>query len=358
MSPFEQALRALPKAELHVHLDGSLRLQTLSDLDRVLNTGLPRGDLDAIRAELKLGAIRGSLEDYLRGFERSLAVLQTAPGLRRVAQELVEDAARESIHHLEVRLCPDLHCERGLSTSDVLEAVRVGLTEGERRFGISFGILVSAMRHRSEKDSERLAELAVSWKERGVVGFDLAGIETENPCRVHRAAFARVKRAGLGLTLHAGEVTSAQAVADALDCGADRIGHGTQLRDDPALLQRFVENAVPLEMCPSSNVQTGAVAGYEDHPALHYLRAGLRVCVNTDNRLMSQTTVTDELMHLFRVHGLSWDEAIKLCYNSFFSCFISDDRKEELSQRLELMASKLAPSMDSNVGRHDGRSAR
>lgn len=348
MSSFEQALRALPKAELHVHLDGSLRLQTLSDLDRVLNTGLPRAGLDAIRTELKLGAIHGSLEDYLQGFTRSLAVLQTAPGLRRVAQELVEDAARESIHHLEVRLCPDLHCERGLSTSDVLEAVRVGLAEGERRFGISFGILVSAMRHRSEKDSERLAELAVSWKDRGVVGFDLAGIETGNPCHVHTAALARVKKAALGLTLHAGEVTSARAVAEALDCGADRIGHGTQLRDDPALLERLVESAVPLEMCPSSNVQTGAVAGYNDHPALDYLRAGLCVCINTDSRLMSQTTVTDELMHLFRAHRLTWKEAITLCDNSFFSCFISEERKKELSQRLELMAAKLKPLIETS----------
>ncbi|MEO0811238.1 MAG: adenosine deaminase, partial [Myxococcota bacterium] len=322
---------------------GSIRPQTLLDLARVARLDPIAKSADAVIGALGAGQVFDSLPHYLELFSHTLPVMQRAPALRRIAHELVEDAARDGVHHVEVRFCPDLHVGSGLSLDAVMEAVCVGLQEGQRRFAVSWGLIVTALRQEPAERSEALAQLAAQWSERGVVGFDLAGKEDGYPCSVHQRAFEIAKDAGLGLTIHAGEVTGPATIAAALERGAERIGHGTNLRDDPALLERFREERIPLEMCPSSNVQTRSVTGYEDNPALDYLRGGLEVTINTDSRLISNTTVTDELMHLRRAHAMSWDEAKRLAQASFRAAFVDESRREELIARVPTMAARLEP---------------
>lgn len=267
--------------------------------------------------------------------------MQTESALRRIAHELVEDAARESIHHLEVRFCPALHTAAGLTPEQVLGAVREGLEEGQRKYEVSYGMIVSGLRERGGEASLAMARLAAEWRDRRVVAFDLAGPEVGFPARDHAEAIRSAKAAGLHLTLHAGEVTDAAAVVDALERGADRIGHGVHLRDDPGLLDAFAERGVALEMCPSSNVQTRSVASYEDHPIVDFHRRGIPVTVNTDSRLVSLTTVTDEFLHLREHHALTWDEVVELCKNSFRYAFLSEPKREELVARVDTVAAKL-----------------
>ncbi|MEO1173265.1 MAG: adenosine deaminase, partial [Myxococcota bacterium] len=223
---FPAAVRALPKAELHVHLDGSPRAQTLLDLAWAAKREPIADSPDGLVAALRAGNVFQSLEHYIAAFVQTISLMQTAPALRRIAHELMEDAAREAIHHLEVRFCPDLHTREGLSRDQVLEAVVAGLEEGKRKWELSYGVIVSGLREQGPEASLEMAQLAVAWRDRGVVAFDLAGPETGFPAREHEEAIRLARSAGLHLTLHAGEVTDAEAVREAVDLGTERIGHG------------------------------------------------------------------------------------------------------------------------------------
>lgn len=344
MTGFFEALRALPKAELHVHLDGSVRPQTLLDLAHVQRLEAPAARAEAVAEAIGAGRLFDDLPGYLAVFGQTLPVMQTEPALRRIAQELVEDAARDGVHHLEVRFCPDLHVKRGLDPDAVLNAVIDGLREGQRRLAVSFGIIVTALRNHTAEESAALAGLAARFRDRSVVAFDLAGTEEGFPSTLHQRAFDIAREAGLKLTIHAGEAAGPESIAAALECGADRIGHGTHLREDPALLERVRDAQVPLETCPSSNVQTRSVASYADHPALDYHRKGLVVTVNTDSRLISNTTVSAELMHLHEAHALTWDEAQALARASFRAAFIDESRRAELLGRVDTVAARLRAS--------------
>ncbi len=341
MTDFAEALRALPKAELHVHLDGSIRPQTLLDLYRVAGRDAPAARAEQVATAIGAGRQFDGLPDYLKVFDHTLPAMQTEPALRRVAQELVEDAARDGVHHIEVRFCPDLHRKGGLEHDAILTAVTDGLREGERRLGVSFGVIVTALRNRDSAESEALARLAARFSDRAVVAFDLAGDEEGFPCHVHRTAFDLARDAGLKLTLHAGEVAGPEAIAEALEQGAHRIGHGTHLRDDPMLLERVREAQIPLEMCPTSNVQTRSVESYSDHPALDYHRQGIAVTVSTDARLISNTTVSGELARLRESHRMTWEEAQALARASFQAAFIDETRRSELIGRVATIAGRL-----------------
>lgn len=337
-------LGTLPKAELHVHLEGSIRLDTLLDLARVQRVALASRNPEVLAKTLRLGEPFEDLAAHLDVFETTVSVLQSAPALRRVAHEIVEDAARDQVHHLELRLCPDLHRDGGLTQDEVLSAVLAGLTEGERRFAVSFGVIITAMRERPPAESQRLSKLAGMWSERGVVGFDLAGLEPEVAATVHRDALRMAQLEGLGTTIHAGEAAGPDSVAEALELGADRIGHGTRSREDPGLAAECAKRAIPFEMCPSSNVQTGAVGEIADHPALDYLRAGIAVSIHTDNRLVSQTNVTRELVLLWRHGAMTWPEAVALCRNSLESAFLPEGRRRQLCSRLDTVVQRLEGS--------------
>jgi adenosine deaminase len=318
-------IRAWPKAELHCHLDGSLRLSTMLELAREqgkMNL-LPAGTERELHAILRQIDDSETLAAFLAWFRYTLPLMQTKDALRRIAYELAEDNAAENVRYLEVRYGPILHTEEGLSLEEVNDAVLAGLADAERDFGIRSNVIVCGLRDRYESASLRQAELAVAYRERGVVGFDLAGGEAGNPPKHHLHAFYYARNQLVNLTIHAGESWGPDSIRQALFfCGAHRIGHGTTLHEDPDLLQYFVDHQIPLEICPTSNVQTHVVSGYESHPLVEYIRAGVPVTINTDNRLFSRTTVSDEL-HRIHVHcGVTEDELRTVVLNGFRFAFL------------------------------------
>jgi len=324
-------LHSLPKTDLHVHLDGSLRPGTIFDLARQQKRRLPVRDEAALAAFLAGLTTGVSLPEYLKAFDLTLRVLQERRALVRAAFELAEDNHRENVRYLEVRYCPALHTRRGLTMEETVEAVREGLRRARRRYGIESGIIICGIRHKSPRVSLRLAQVAVAYSGRGVVGFDLAGAERDFPAKAHRRAFALVSKNNLNVTVHAGEAFGPASISQALHYGgAHRIGHGTRLGEDRRILDYVNDHRIPLEMCLTSNVQTGAVKHTRSHPFFGYLKRGLRVTLNTDNRLVSGTTMTDELERATRAFGLSPNDVRHLLVNGFKSAFLPVGQKAQL----------------------------
>ncbi len=327
-------LHALPKTDLHVHLDGSIRPGTLLALARDQGVRLPvrsAADLRRFLSGLTSGV---SLTRYLKAFDLTLKVLQEREALERAAFELAEDAHGEQVRYMEVRYCPALHTRHGLSMEETVEAVTVGLERARLRYGIHTGTIVCGIRHLSPRLSLRLAELAVAYYGNGVVGFDLAGAEKDYPAKAHRKAFDHVVRNNVNVTVHAGEAFGPESIAQALHyCGAHRIGHGTRLREDPAILRFVNDHRIPLEMCLTSNVQTGAVSGLRRHPFREYLGVGLRVTLNTDNRLVSSTTMTRELDRAVAALRLRPADVRHVLLNGFKSAFLPFRQKGEILLR-------------------------
>jgi adenosine deaminase len=316
-------LRRLPKAELHCHLDGSLRPETLLELAREYRQPVPRDDVESLREFMRVDDAR-SLEDYLARFDVTLGVLQTADALERVAYELAIDAGRDGVRYIEVRFAPVLNVRGGLTPGEAIEAPLRGLERAARDGGAEARIIVCALRHLSPDVSLELAQLAVAYRTRGVVGFDLAGGELGNPASKHAAAFEFAQAHDLACTCHAGEGDDASSVRDAIHrCGAHRIGHATRLIEDEALTQYVNDRRIPLEICLTSNVQTRAVVSYEAHPLRRYFDRGLNVVLNTDNRLMSGTTLTDDYLHAARALDFTFDELARIARNGFTSAFLS-----------------------------------
>lgn len=324
-------LKKLPKTDLHVHLDGSLRLDTLIELARDQGVELPTWDREGVFELVYAGEVCNSLDDYLKAFETTTSVLQTEEALERAAFELAEDNWREGVRYVEVRYAPILHTQRGLRHADVVEAVLRGLRRGEREYGIRYGLLVCGIRTMSAESSLRVAELAVAFKNRGVVGFDLAGSEVGNPAKDHREAFQRILDNNINCTAHAGEAFGPESIHQALHkCGAHRIGHGTRLREDGDLLNYVNDHRIPLEVCPSSNLQTKVVESLETHPVDFYVDYGLRVTINTDNRLITHTTVTDELLLCHTRLGWDFDTLKRVITAGFKSAFLPHREKADL----------------------------
>ena len=293
-------IEKLPKTDLHVHLDGSLRLKTILELAEKQRVDLPAKDEDGLKKAMNLGENCGSLVEYLKAFDVTLRVLQTADSLTRAAYELAEDAAKENVRYMEVRYSPMLHTRRDLPLTTVVEAVLEGLRSAQDKYGIESNVIICGIRNVSSESSLEMAELAVAYKNRGVVGFDLAGAEYDHPAKHHRAAFQLVRDNNINVTIHAGEAYGPESIAQAIHvCGAHRIGHGCRLRENGALLHYITDHRIPLECCPSSNVQTGAVKELAAHPLKLYFDLGVRVTINTDNHLITDTSVSKEL---FLVH--------------------------------------------------------
>jgi adenosine deaminase len=325
-----ELLRRLPKAELHCHLDGSVRAETLLELAREYKQPIPRDDADALREFMRVDDAR-SLEDYLAKFDVTLAVLQTAEALERVAYELAIDAGRDGVRYIEVRFAPVLNVRGGLSLGEAVEAPLRGLERAVRDGGAVGRVIVCGLRHLSPEVSLELARLAVAYSTRGVVGFDLAGGELGNPASPHAAAFEFAQAHDLACTCHAGEGADASSVREAIHrCGAHRIGHATRLIEDEALTQYVNDRRIPLEICLTSNVQTRAVVSYEAHPLRRYFDRGLNVVLNTDNRLMSGTTLTDEYLHAARSLDFTFDELARVARNGFASAFLPWEERSKL----------------------------
>jgi adenosine deaminase len=329
-----EVLRALPKTDLHVHLDGSLRFDTYVELARAQGRPLPGGSPEEARRILLTQRPSHTLADYLELFDHTLCVLQTAASLRRVAREIALDCADENVWHLEVRFSPILHQQEGLSADEATDAVLAGLRDAAAESGISSGLLITGVRHRPAKDTLRMAELAVRYKGRGVTGFDLAGAELDNPAKVHRDAFALILNNNINCTVHAGEEFGPASIHQALHyLGAHRIGHGTHLMEDPELLGYVADHRIPLEVCLTSNVRTGAVPDLASHPLRRFLRAGLRVTLNTANRMFLQTTLTDELRRAADSFDLSLIEIENILVAGFKSTFLPQRDRVALLRR-------------------------
>ncbi len=351
-----ELIEKLPKTDLHVHLDGSLRLSTILELAERQRIDLPAKEPDGLRAAMNLGQNCGSLVEYLKAFDVTLRVMQTEESLRRIAFELAEDAARENVRYMEVRYAPMLHTRRGLRLTTVVESVLEGLRQAQERHGVESNVIICGIRNVSAEHSLEMAELAVAYKGRGVVGFDLAGAEYDHPAKHHRAAFQLVRDNNINVTIHAGEAYGPESIGQAIHVmGAHRIGHGCRLRENGDLLHYVNDHRMPLECCPSSNVHTGAIRDLASHPLKLYKDLGLRVTVNTDNRLITDTTVSKELWLCHTQRGLSLNDLRQIILNGFKSAFLpfhvkqqylrkASDELEELCGRARLVSVSLASS--------------
>ena len=326
-------IRQLPKVLLHEHLDGGLRPQTVIDLAQACGyLSLPTLNATELGQWFHRGANKGSLVEYLEGFAHTTAVMQTRQAIERVAFEFIEDMHRDGVVYAEARFAPCFHTSRGLTPEAVVQSAIDGFTRGREKYGVEWGLIICAMRDRT--DSLEWAEMAIDFRHRGVVGFDLAGEEAGYPPKKHVAAFAAIQQANFFSTLHAGEAFGIASIWQALQiCGAHRLGHATRLTDGmtivggkvvnmDSLAQYILDRRIPLEMCLSSNVHTGAVRSLAEHPFRLYYDAGFRVTLNTDDRLMSDTSMTQELLIAVEEFGLDLDDLEKITTNSIKSAFI------------------------------------
>ncbi len=334
-------IRTAPKVLLHDHLDGGLRPATVLDLAHATGySALPANDVDSLARWFRDASDSGSLERYLETFTHTVGVMQTAEALTRVARECAEDLAADGVVYAEVRWAPEQHVDEGLTLEQVVDAVLAGFREGEalaaaRGQRIRVGAIVTAMRHAAR--SREIAELAVAYRDTGVVGFDIAGAEAGFPPTRHLDAFEYLRRENFHFTIHAGEAFGLPSIWEAIQwCGTDRLGHGVRIVDDIApdgtlgrLAQYVRDKRIPLEMCPSSNVQTGAAKSIAEHPIGELRRRHFRVTVNTDNRLMSGTSMTREMALLVEAFGYGWADLQWFTINAMKSAFIPfDDRLE------------------------------
>ena len=327
-------LRRWPKVELHVHLDGSLRPATMLELAREQGVRLP-ADTPAELALAVSGRKATSLEDYLTKYAITLSVMQTAAAIERIADELVHDVAAEHVRYAEVRFSPLLH-RPALTLSGAIEAALGGIARGTSETGTRVGLIVCGIRNLPPAQSVELVRAAADYRSAGVVGFDLAGAERAHPAGEHREAFALAAEVGLGRTCHAGEGDGPSSIREALHvCGAQRIGHGTRLVEDPALLEEVVANRIPLEVCLTSNVHTRAVPAVSNHPLRRYFDAGVPLTLNTDGRLVDGVTLTDELYLAQATFGFDKEQLAGLVTQACDYVFLPEYERVALAARLQ-----------------------
>jgi adenosine deaminase len=352
-------VRTAPKVLLHDHLDGGLRPQSIIELAASIGYDqLPSTDAAELSAWFEESANSGSLVRYLETFDHTVAVMQTREGLHRVASECAQDLAEDGVVYAEVRWAPEQHVKQGLSLTEVVDATLEGFAHGvqaasERGQQIRIGALVTAMRHAAR--SREIAELAVAYRDRGVVGFDIAGAEAGFPPTRHLDAFEYLRRENFHFTIHAGEAFGLPSIWEAIQwCGTDRLGHGVRIIDDVTatgdsleervasaelgrLAQYVRDKRIPLEMCPSSNLQTGAASSIAEHPLGLLRRLHFRVTVNTDNRLMSNTSMTKEMSLLAEAFDYGWSDLQWLTLNAMKSAFIP------FNDRLSIINGQIKP---------------
>ncbi len=336
----DAVLQALPKTDLHVHLDGSLRLETFMELGAAAGLVMPADPAD-VRDQFFPRDRACVVDDFLSYFDHTIKVLQTEEALTRVARELGEDFAADGVWWLEVRFCPLKHTELGLTPDGAVAAVEAGLKQAREKTGIRGGIIVTGIRTIDRKSSLNLARLAVAWRNRGVVAFDLAGAEEDYPAKNHLDAFYHVMNNNQNVTIHAGEGFGPASIHQALHrCGANRIGHGVRLEEDPDLMAYVANNRVPLEICLSSNLHSCVIDDLSLHPFRYYLSEGLRVCLNTDNTLFASTSPAKELRLAVDTFDLTLLETENLLINGFKSAFMAARAKGEMVvEALETFAS-------------------
>ena len=354
--PTRDQVHAAPKVLLHDHLDGGLRPQTIIDLAAEIGHELPAADAEALGRWFVESADSGSLVRYLETFDHTVAVMQSGPAITRVARECVEDLVADGVVYAEVRYAPEQHVGMGLTLDEVVAAVQEGFDQGVAAAGgrIVVRQLLTAMRHQAR--SMEIAELAIAWRDRGVAGFDIAGAEAGYPPTRHLDAFEYLQRENAHFTIHAGEAFGLPSIWEAIQwCGADRLGHGVRIADDITVnedgsvvlggLAAYVrDKRIPLEMCPASNIQTGAAASIAEHPIGLLTKLRFRVTVNTDNRLMSQTSMTDEMFSLVEAFGYTLEDLRWFTINAMKSAFLPFD------ERLAIIDAVVKPGYAELIG--------
>ncbi|RUS47984.1 adenosine deaminase [Cohnella sp. AR92] len=338
MHPFKD----LPKVDLHLHLDGGILPQTLLELAGSTGVSLPASSRESLLPYMQVEPDCKSLIEYLEKFNFVLPFLQDRESLRRAAREIVQNAAADNCFYIEVRFAPLLHGRNGLAAAEAIESVIEGLREGERLSGIKARVIAICMRHQSVQENLEVIRAAASYLGKGLVAVDLAGDEANFPPERFREVFALAKQFGLPVTIHAGEAGGAANVKEAIDgLGAVRIGHGVRLREDPELLEVVRERRIPLELCPTSNIQTKAVSGWEDYPIRDYLERGLLLTVNTDNPTVSGTSMTQECEALASRFRFTLEELAGLMRNGIDSAFLPEPEKAELRAEFDRRLSAL-----------------
>lgn len=335
----KELVRLVPKVELHDHLDGGLRPSTIIELADEHKVKLPSRDPQELSRWFARGCVQKSLPLYLETFDVTVAVMQTPEALKRVAIEALEDLGAEQVVYAEIRFAPVLHTAKGMSMDEAVLAVLEGMDEGKRRTGISYGVILCALRNQDPAISVEVAKLAVAYRARGVVGFDLAGDESGHPPKRHIDAFQYIRNQNFNITIHAGEGFGLESIWQAIQvCGAHRIGHGTRLIEDMTIsgtkitkmgsLAHFIQDRrIPIEMCLSSNVGTGAAADFASHPFHTFFRNNFRVFLSVDNRLMSDTTLSKEMEIAVRHYGLTVRDLEKITVNAMKSAFLHHEEK-------------------------------
>lgn len=334
--PLESWFSLAPKVDLHCHLDGSIRIKTLLELAKEQGITLPTDDEKALFSLVYAGEKVSSLVEYLRGFDITLKVLQTESALTRVTRELIEDCALENVHYVEIRFAPILHQNQGLSLEKIVESVLRGVQISCNQYPIQAKIILCALRSLPTETSLETAKLAVHYKNQGVVGFDLAGDEYNYPPSLHSVAFDYARKHFLATTIHAGEAAGRDSIWQALfHCGAHRIGHGTRLYEDPELEAYVQDFQIPLECCLLSNTQTKAVSTMKEHPAKQYFDKGLCVTLNTDNRLITHTSMTKEFKLAHQELGFSIKDLQIITLNSVKAAFLPHQEKQLLTLKIK-----------------------
>jgi adenosine deaminase len=321
-------MNSLPKIELHCHLDGSVRVETVLDIADKEAIVLPTYDLIDLKEALVAPVECTSLADYLQRFALPNAVMQSKESLQRITFELFEDAAKENVKYLEVRFGPLLHTLKGLSLEEVIRSVIDGMRQAEASYEIKGNIILSCLRSMSVESAFEVVEAGKNFLGKGVVAIDLCAIEEIGFCERFVEPIALARKYGYRVTIHAGETGSGQNVIDAIELlGAERIGHGVFIKDEPTAYQLVKERQIVLEMCPTSNIQTKAVSSYLNHPIYQFQQAGIKVTISTDNRTVSDTTMTNEMLCIQR--AFATDELLyyKIYQTAVEAAFASEEVK-------------------------------
>ena len=326
-----EKIKNIPKTELHCHIDGSLRPSTIIDLLIKNNLPLPISNLDKVEDYFKINGDCSSLKEYLSKFDFPIKVMQKKEELYRVTFELLEDAKKDGISYIELRFAPYFHTVKGLKPEEVVEAVLSAMKDAENKFNIYSGLILCAMRHESSSKAVDVINLAKKYIKSGVAAVDLAGNESDFPPEIHREAFDIAYETGLNITIHAGETGICENIMKSINIlHASRIGHGIFAYKDQKTLDYLVQNQIPQEMSPKSNLDTKAVKSYREHPIKTYLENGLRVTLNTDNRTVSNINLVDEYMNLVNILGFTENQIFQIIKNGISSSFCSENLKNKL----------------------------
>ncbi|WP_239613651.1 adenosine deaminase [Cohnella mopanensis] len=350
-------LSELPKVDLHVHLDGCIKPATLLKLAYRQGIPLPSYETIDLIPYVQVDEDCTNLTEYLTKFDFVLPFLQTKESLEQVAFEVVEQAAEHRIKYIEVRFAPQLHRDGGLSTADAIHHVIEGLKQGEARYGVKARAIAICMRHHSEETNLEVIEASSHYIGHGLVAVDLAGDETNFPASRFRKVFSRAQELGIPATIHAGEAAGADNIEEAvLHLGARRIGHGVRLKENDDVMNMIKEHQIPLELCPTSNIQTKAVIGWEAYPIREYYDQGIMFTINTDNPGVSGTDITNEYRVIAEKFGFTLREITKLILNGVEASFLEPEEKHALKLDFEQILTKLGvydfPELPSSTAPH------